>query len=578
MPWMEGLTSQLLAERDILCALEHPHIARLYDAGLDTSGQPFIAMEYVEGAPIDEYCDRRGMSLAERVRLFLQVLEAVQYAHTRLVIHRDLKSANILINARGDAQLLDFGIAQLQPAVSPSSSLELTSEAKEIRAHTLRYASPEQLRHERLSVASDIYSLAVTLYELLTGSSPYGSAAESRESLTEAVLQGQFNLLNPGEFVHEALICRRITAKSLRRALVGELGAILQKALAMDPSRRYVSAEAFAADLCRWLELRPVLARPPSAWYSFGKFLQRNPWPVAITSVSTLVISALITVALANANRAHTEYLRATATKDFLLNIFDAANPERHEGRDITARELLVLAERSLRDGVEYQDEVKRRVLVLLADLWVRMGDIDRAKSALSAALSYPYRDETYFSAVLDLIHIYLVEGEVMLAKEMIMALQSHKGGNISENLIFEKNWYLAWLMMEEGNLGGSYALFTTLYESRAVKESDLRKLWVLYGRSVAKKQMGMRQGSNDEARAALYILKKLDLPKGEYLRRWLELTSVLLENGETLATQDDLNALAEESLKYFGENSLTYQKIVEIKSGLADEGTASQR
>jgi serine/threonine-protein kinase len=187
-----GLAGRMARERDILATLEHPHIARLYDAGLTTAEQPFLALEYVEGVPIDQYCaatdSRPALGLRAKLRLFLQVAQAVAYAHGKLVLHRDLKPANILVTRDGYVRLLDFGIAKLL-ADGEVKETRLTQFAG--RALTLDYASPEQIRAEALAVTSDVYSLGVVLYELLTGSRPYKLKRDSRGALEDAILEAE---------------------------------------------------------------------------------------------------------------------------------------------------------------------------------------------------------------------------------------------------------------------------------------------------------------------------------------------------------------------------------------------------
>ena len=382
-PWLEGLTRWLSAERDILCSLEHPHIARLYDAGLDAAGRPYLAMEYVQGSAIDCYCDSQKLIVRERVQLYLQVLEAVQYAHSRLIIHRDLKPANILVNSRGEVRLLDFGIAQLQNVSQTTPDLFDSNDNQTVNAFTTRYASPEQVRKERLSVASDVYSLGVTLYELLTGQSPYGSLVDERELMLDAAVHARVQSSRHIVLSGAAAAKRKTTPTKLKRMMLGDLGAILKKSLRLDPAERYASAEAFAADLRRWLDLRPVQAQPPSASRSVARFIQRNPWSVTTSVVSLFTVTALMVIALINAERARAQSLRATATKDFLLSIFDQANQELHGGREITARELLSLGEERLEGYLTDAQDVRVDTLTSMIGLMTRYGDLGGARRLL---------------------------------------------------------------------------------------------------------------------------------------------------------------------------------------------------
>jgi serine/threonine-protein kinase len=272
----EALAHRLAHERDILAGLTHPHIARLYDAGVTAAGRPYLALEYVEGRPIDEYCTDRHLDVDARLRVFLQVVHAVAYAHAKLVIHRDLKPSNILVTADGEVRLLDFGIAKLldEGETAQTALTELAG-----RPLTPEYASPEQFTGEPLSVASDVYSLGVVLYELLTGTRPYKPRRDSRRALEDAILQS--DAAPPSEAV---------ATTSFRKALRGDLDTIVLKALKKNPDERYPTVSAFGDDLERCLDGRPVLARPDSRLYRVKKFVARNRLATAAGAVTLTVI------------------------------------------------------------------------------------------------------------------------------------------------------------------------------------------------------------------------------------------------------------------------------------------------
>ena len=232
-PALDGqLTRRFLEEREILASLAHPHIARLLDGGVTADGRPWFAMEFVQGTPLDRYAREQHLSVEERLTLFLTICEAVDYAHRNLVVHRDLKPANILVTADGGVKLLDFGIAKLIGGARARLSVG-------VRPMTLEYASPEQIRGEEVTVASDVYSLGVLLYELLTGRRPYDSTPRDRPEIARAILET--DTPPPSEVADEEV------GKTLR----GEIDSILLKALEKEPSSRYPSAEALANDLRR---------------------------------------------------------------------------------------------------------------------------------------------------------------------------------------------------------------------------------------------------------------------------------------------------------------------------------------
>ncbi len=310
--WGRALAERLAREREILAGLEHEHIARLYDAGTDSLGRPFIAMQHIEGEAIDAYCERRGLGLTDRIALLLQAMEAVAHAHARLVVHRDLKPGNVLVSAEGRVTLLDFGVAKLlQDGLTGATAL--TEFAG--RALTPDYASPEQIRGEPLGTASDVYSLGVLAYELLARAKPYrltrGTAAELEESIT---------LVDPPAASDAA------PTPALRKALRGDLDAILGKALKKSVMDRYPSVDAFALDLRRHLRGEPVLARPDSKAYRVAKFVGRHRLAVAMgagAAVSLLAGGAVAAwqahVAGEQAQRASAEVRRQSATQELYI-------------------------------------------------------------------------------------------------------------------------------------------------------------------------------------------------------------------------------------------------------------------
>src|ERR1700691_5479547 len=283
-----GLEARFARERDILASLEHPHIARLYDAGVDPQGLPYLAMEYVQGEPLTSWSDAHRLGISERLGLFLQVLEAVQYAHEKQVIHPDLKPSNILVTDSGQVRLLDFGVARLleaettdQPALTRVYGRALTPD----------YASPELLRGDPIDERSDLYSLGVLLYELLSGTRPYRlESAASIGALDQAI--ATLEVKKPSTQLEQAAVTSRSsTVERLARQLRGDLDAIVLKALARDPAQRYPSAEALAEDLRAYLDGRPIRARPARIAYRLGKFVRRNG---TLLGVSVAALAAIL--------------------------------------------------------------------------------------------------------------------------------------------------------------------------------------------------------------------------------------------------------------------------------------------
>ncbi|HEX3915664.1 MAG TPA: protein kinase [Steroidobacteraceae bacterium] len=284
------LEQRFARERDILASLEHPHIARLYDAGIDAQGLPYLSMEYVQGELLTDWCDAQRLDVRARLRLFLQVLEAVQYAHERQVIHRDLKPSNILVTQGGQVRLLDFGVATLLDNGEIAGQTPLTT----VYGHALTpiYASPELIRGEPVTAKSDIYSLGVVLFELLTGDRPYRlNAGASRAILEHAIAAAEVRKPST-QVIPQAWSLRGATHEQLTRQLRGDIDRIVLKALEKEPSSRYAGAAAMADDVQRYLDGKPITARPPRLAYRFGKFLRRNRLVVSVAAGAAVVVLA----------------------------------------------------------------------------------------------------------------------------------------------------------------------------------------------------------------------------------------------------------------------------------------------
>jgi serine/threonine-protein kinase len=285
------LEQRFARERDILAGLEHANIARLYDAGIDPAGLPYLAMEYVRGDFLTDWCDAQRLDIRARLRLFLQVLEAVQYAHDRQVIHRDLKPSNILVTNAGQARLLDFGVATLLDDGEAAGQTPLTS----VYGHVLTpvYSSPELVRGDPVDAKSDIYSLGVVLFEILTGARPYRLNAGATRALLEQAIAAAEVRKPSTQLVQESWTVRATTHEQLTRQLRGDLDHIVLKALAKEPKARYSSAAALAEDLQRYLDGKPVTAQPPRLFYRLEKFFRRNRPVALVTAAAAAVVLAM---------------------------------------------------------------------------------------------------------------------------------------------------------------------------------------------------------------------------------------------------------------------------------------------
>jgi len=330
--WARGVAERLEQERDTLAALEHPNIARLYDAGVTSAGRPYLAMEYVDGIPIDQYAAEHHLPVRARLQLIQQVTRAVAYAHGRLIVHRDLKPSNILVTRQGEVRLLDFGAAKLLRDNAPQDS-QLTREAG--RALSPDYASPEQIRGEAITVATDVYSLGIVLFELLTGRRPYSLKRHSMAAMERAIAEADVPL--PSTAVSQD--------RKLSRELRGDLDNIVAKALKKSPAERYGTVAVFADDLHRWLNHEPVSAQRDSLTYRMRKHVRRHRVAVAagtMVFVTLAVASVVTTVEMFEArnqrDEARLQAKRAQAQERFANMVMEQSGPG---GRPLTREEMI---------------------------------------------------------------------------------------------------------------------------------------------------------------------------------------------------------------------------------------------
>jgi serine/threonine-protein kinase len=332
----KGLEARLAEERRILARLDHPGIARFIDGGTTPSGQPYVAIEYIQGADLLQFCTSRNLSLRQRLALFAEVCDAVHYAHQQLVVHRDLKPGNILVTNDGRPKLLDFGLAKV---LEDDGSHDATQTAPWV---TPAYASPEQMCRSRISTLTDVYALGVVLYELLTGCRPHDLAGLPPAEMVRLVCNATPRL--PSAMLSE----HAGAAEPRRRQLQGDLDVIALKALAKEPERRYGSAAELADDIRRHIDGRPVLARRDSVWYRTGKFAARHRTGVSVATVILLLLTAGLGVSLWQAREARAARDRAEMAMrqsddvtSFLLGLLQASDPMTALGDTLAAREIL---------------------------------------------------------------------------------------------------------------------------------------------------------------------------------------------------------------------------------------------
>ncbi|HKV07165.1 MAG TPA: serine/threonine-protein kinase [Thermoanaerobaculia bacterium] len=365
--------SRFRREGTILARLKHPHIAQLIDAGVSEAGQPYLVLEYVEGEPIDRWCDERGLDVPARVRLFLDVLDAVAHAHANLVVHRDLKPSNVMVSKDGRVKLLDFGIAKLlEGDAGDGAPTWLTREAG--RAFTPAFAAPEQVLGESVTTATDVYALGGLLYFLLAGRHPAGPPGASPAGLIKAILETE-----PGRLSEEAHDPR------LRRELRGDLEIIVAKALKKRPEERYASVTALAEDLRRYLAEEPILARCDSLIYRARKFARRHARSVAAGFLMLFAVAAVVTF---YGTRLARERDRATQVSGFLTDLLSHADPYVAGHGEPTVRSLLDAGAVRAQKDLVAQPELQREMLTLLGRIYERRGDYEQALPLLDQAVT----------------------------------------------------------------------------------------------------------------------------------------------------------------------------------------------
>ena len=391
-------------EQQILAALHHPHIAALYDGGVTANGLPFLVMEYVDGLPVDQYCDRNRLTIKQRLKLFKDICSAVQYAHSNLVIHRDLKADNIFVTEEGHVKILDFGIAKLLD--HQMSDMELVETRPGQAFWTPAYAAPEQVEGRNITTSADVYSLGVLLNKLLSGQYPIDlrnkSVSEIQNLIKNSEPENASVLIQESDQKNQIADKIRLSASQLVQELTGDLDAIIQKALRKEADRRYGSVEQLSDDIDRYLNGFPVLARPETVAYRAGKFVRRNKALVvgsslvliSIVAATVLSISFAIEtkqaeeVALAEAAEAQRQTEIANTVNLFLQQIIGQADPITNpEGKDLTLMEAVELANGLVEESFSGQPETESAVRYTLGVVDMNLGRLDRSIDQLNQAL-----------------------------------------------------------------------------------------------------------------------------------------------------------------------------------------------
>lgn len=400
----KAVIARFETERQALALMNHPNISSVFDAGATEAGRPYFAMEYVQGIPITEYCDKHRLTIEQRLRLFIQVCEGVQHAHQKGIIHRDIKPSNVLVALQDDKpvpKIIDFGVAK-----ATSQRLTEHTIATELGqlVGTPEYMSPEQAEMTNLDIdtRTDVYSLGVLLYELLVGAQPFDFQKLRKEGLSD--FQRRLREDEPprpstkvgslGEDSTSSASNRRVELRVLERQLRGDLDWITVKAIEKDRTRRYETANAFALDIQRFLDNEPIRARAPTTRYRFERFVRRHRLGVAFGAGLVVLLLAFAVAMAAQADRiarerdrANREALAATEVSQYLTNLFRVADPSRARGNTITAREILDKGARDIDQSLADQPEVKARLLSTIGEVYSNLGLNSEAETFLEQAV-----------------------------------------------------------------------------------------------------------------------------------------------------------------------------------------------
>jgi serine/threonine-protein kinase len=526
----DQVLARFMRERRILARLEHPHIARLIDGGSTADGLPYFVMEYVEGQRILDYCDQRRLPVAERLKLFLAVCSAVAHAHRNLIVHRDIKPGNILVTAQGEPSLLDFGIAKLIESGDPDA-LQATAVA-----FTPRYASPEQIRGEPLTTATDVYSLGVLLYELLTGQVPYRlkglqplelmkaiveQEAETPSAALERTLERTLPAAAPSDPpVSAASRLGEGSAEALRKRLRGDLDAILMMALRKEPQRRYPSVDAFAADVGRYLEGRPVGARRGSLAYRSRKFLRRHRWGAAAAAAAVALLAASGANVVVQSRRVARERDRAERISRFLMDLFAVSDPGEARGNTITAREVLDKGVAQIAGDLKEQPAVRADLMDTMGQVYDRLGLYEKAAELLRESLALRRRSAGAEPAALartlnELGNVLLDKGEGAAAEPLYresLELRRRLFGNQSKEVAESLNNLASVVSDQLAQYDEAERLFT---ESLAIKRAllgaeSVAAATTLGNIAIVRYKKGDRAGAQVRFRDALAIQRKV--------------------------------------------------------------------
>ena len=557
-------------ERQILASLQHPNIARLFDGGVTADKRPFFTMEYVEGIPIDDYCDKNRLTINERLKLFIKVCEAVQYAHNNLVIHRDLKPSNILIKDDGTIKLLDFGISKVLSADSENHDLPTITQA-EINLMTPEYSSPEQIKNSIISVSTDVYSLGLILFKLLSGKTAHEFKSRTFNEYERVVCEQTIakpstvllkettdpNELKPIDIRRN----RKSYPKKLKKILSGDLDNICMMALRKDPERRYLSVEMLAYDIERHLNNLPILARKESFTYTARKFIVRHKAAVITAAALFFIVNGLIlfyTIELKNErDRATIEARKSEQAASFLQDLFLVSDPNESKGETITARELLDRGASKLMVGLDEEPEIKSQLLNTIGKVYTNLGLYNSAEEIFLEIKENKNLEvvdkETYIETLLNLGKTYSYNGKYDLANDLLFEAKTEGKHNLPQN---------------HSLLGELYGALATYFYQTAIFDSAY-----IYNKKAEQNFINNYGRESQQVATILYNLGVLEFDRGnlgksdslytESLQLYIKLNGEL--DAQTATAQNELASVLRHSGK-FDEAEKLYKKALDTR------------
>ena len=556
---------RLRQERQILASLDHPNIARLYDGGTNTDGIPYIVMEYIDGQPLDIYCDSRRLTIEQRLRLFITVCSAVHRAHQSLIVHRDLKPSNILVTPEGVPKLLDFGIAKMLDDREMMHTMAVTQ--ADMRVMTPDHASPEQIRGDLISTASDIYVLGVLLYELLCGYKPFSlrgkRLAELERAICEDLPPTPSMVIATAEKQADSGIAtvaaqRSVSIAKLRRELGGDLENIVTMAMRKEPERRYASAEQMARDVDRYLQGLPVLARADSWNYRTEKFVRRHTLGVALSAALVATLIGFTTTVylqsiriekerdLAESERiaAESERERAEAVSDFLIDSFKVVDPFDEGGSSITGRQILDNGAMRIGRELNNQPAIKAAVLDTIGNAYLGLRLPDQAQPLIEQGLSvrralFGGESAAVARSLYSLNRVYEQKGDLTqaeaLARQSLAINQQQTGDTSVESA--GSLCRLGVIQKERGELAAAEKVLQLCLDIRRARLGSYHEDLTIPLDNLA----FIAQQRNDNQTAKKYLTEALDIDRRtrsedhpQYSRHLLKLAIVTHDLGET--------------------------------------------